>query len=122
MVAFYGVAIFFTAWHQGAIRDLIYVPVASVLCSLVTFLAPVLSFPVDGCAREIFNRQFKYDIINPAVTLLFWMEHELDGCQDPRFLLVGRVSPDRPDAQHRKILANTARRRLRAFKSEIIKL
>lgn len=70
VVAFYGVAIFFTAWHQGAIRDLIYVPVASVLCSLVTFLAPVLSFPVDGCAREIFNRQFKYDIIKSGSDLV----------------------------------------------------
>jgi hypothetical protein len=43
VVAFYGVAIFFTAWHQGAICDLIYVPFASVLCSLVTVLvAPAL--------------------------------------------------------------------------------
>ena len=106
VVAFCGVAIFFTAWHQGAIRDLIYVLVASALCDVNCYrdllaelakrsrpalflsdsvldplvgqapVAPalfwhaVLSFPVDGRAREIFNRQFKYDIIKSGSDLL----------------------------------------------------
>ena len=106
VVAFCGVAIFFTAWHQGAIRDLIYVLVASALCDVNCYrdllaelakrsrpalflsdsvldpivgqapVAPalfwhaVLSFPVDGRAREIFNRQFKYDIIKSGSDLV----------------------------------------------------
>lgn len=40
-------------------------PVAPAL-----FWHAVLSFPVDGRAREIFNRQFKYDIIKSGSDLL----------------------------------------------------
>jgi hypothetical protein len=53
VVAFCGVAIFFTAWLQGAIRDLIYVLVASMLCLLVT----VLIFGAFGITWEIFRMQ-----------------------------------------------------------------
>lgn len=84
VVAFYGVAIFFTAWHQGAIRDLIYVPVASVLCSLVTVLVAPALFWHPSCPFQWMAARGKSltdnsstTSSNPAVTLLFWMEHEL---------------------------------------------